>query len=84
MQQARQMMSDPAMAQQAMERMDSMSGEDLKSRLDLLPVAGPAAGPAAAAAAAPAAPATVLAKLKASYPYTPNPNPSPNPNPAQA
>ena len=69
MQQARQMMSDPAMAQQAMERMDSMSGEDLKSSLDLLPAAGPAAGPAAAAAAAPAAPATVLAKLKASYPY---------------
>ena len=68
MQQARQMMSDPAMAQQAMERMDSMSGEDLKSSLDLLPAAGPAAGPAAAAAAAPAAPATVLAKLKASYP----------------
>ena len=52
-QQAWQMMSDPATAQQAMERMGSMSGDDIKSSLNQ-------------AAATPAASMTVLAKLKAS------------------
>jgi len=56
MQRAQQMMSNPAMAQQAMNQMESMSGDDLKSRLNQIPAAA-----AAAAAAAPAAPVTVLA-----------------------
>ena len=60
MQRAQQMMSNPAMAQQAMNQMESMSGDDLKSRLNQLP--------AAAAAAAPAAPVTVLAPKQASLP----------------
>ena len=51
--QAWQMMSDPATAQQAMERLGSMSGDDIKSSLNQ-------------AAATPAASMTVLAKLKAS------------------
>ena len=60
MQRAQQMMSNPAMAQQAMNQMESMSGDDLKSHLNQLP--------AAAAAAAPAAPVTVLAPKQASLP----------------
>ena len=58
MQQAQQMMSNPAMAQQAMSQMENMSADDVKSRLNQLP--------AATAAAATAEPATVLGKLKAS------------------
>jgi len=58
MQQAQAMMSNPAMAQQAMNQMENMSGDDLKSRLNQASAAMPAA--------APAAPVSVLAKLKAS------------------
>mgnify|MGYP004275288747 CR=1 FL=1 len=60
MQRAQQMMSNPAMAQQAMNQMESMSEDDLKSHLNQLP--------AAAAASAPAAPVTVLAPKQASLP----------------
>ena len=61
MRQAQQMMSNPAMANQAMAQMQNMSPEDLKNRMNQLPAA-------AGAAATPAAPTptTVLAKLEAS------------------
>jgi len=57
-QQAWKMMSDPATAQQAMERLGSMSGDDIKSSLNQ-------------AAATPAVSMTVLAKLKASTTQVP-------------
>ena len=47
MQRAQQMMSNPAMAQQAMNQMESMSGDDLKSRLNQVPAAAAAAASAA-------------------------------------
>ena len=67
MQQAQQMMGNPAMQQQFQNQMKNMSASDLKRNLDQAQAQLPAAS-AAAAAAAPAAPAAVsaVAKLKAS------------------
>ena len=53
MQQAQQMMSNPAMAKQAAAAMEGMSSDDMKSKIDMaakqMPAAAPAAPPASSA-----------------------------------
>ena len=62
MQQAQQMMSNPAMQGQMAEQMKNMSADDLKNQMNQ----AEKQLPAAMAAAAPAVPVSVVAKLKAS------------------
>ena len=64
MQQAQQMMGNPAMQQQFQNQMKNMSADDLKRNIDQAQSQLPAAS--AALPAAPAAPVSAVAKLKAS------------------